>query len=114
VVLLHQQRLVASSDDPNDTPGYNATHMSSLKDNKTWEGNTGDMIAMSIHYSGSRPHARQGEAGPNGGMRDEPVNEPVGLTARRMSWTMATSISSGTTTAAAHHAVEFHLNPCNI
>jgi hypothetical protein len=34
VVLLHQQRLVASSDDPNDTPGYNATYMSSLKDNK--------------------------------------------------------------------------------
>jgi hypothetical protein len=37
--LLRQQRLVASSDYPDDTPGYNAAYMSSLKDNKPWEGN---------------------------------------------------------------------------
>jgi hypothetical protein len=38
-----------SSNDPDDTPGFNATFMFSLNDHTTWEGNIEGVIALSIH-----------------------------------------------------------------
>jgi hypothetical protein len=71
--LLRQQCLVASSDDPEDIPGYNAAFMSSLNDHKTWEGNIEDVIAMSICGGGRplvRPDVRDSEADPSGAVKD--------------------------------------------
>jgi hypothetical protein len=35
--LLRQQHLVASSDNPEDTPGFNAAFMSSWNDHSMWK-----------------------------------------------------------------------------
>jgi hypothetical protein len=52
MAFLCQRRLFASSDDPDDTPGYNDAYMSSVNDHSAWAGNMEDMIAMSIRESG--------------------------------------------------------------
>jgi hypothetical protein len=39
--LLREQRLNATSDDPSDTPRFNAAFMSSLNDHTAWAGTSG-------------------------------------------------------------------------
>jgi hypothetical protein len=50
--LLRQHRLIASNDDPDDMPGFNAAFMSSLNDHFAWEGKIENVIALSIRDSG--------------------------------------------------------------
>jgi hypothetical protein len=55
MALFRQQRLIASNDDPEDTPGFNAEFMSSLNDHAAWAGNIEDVIALSIRDKGGHP-----------------------------------------------------------
>jgi hypothetical protein len=76
--LLYQQRLNATSNDPNDMSGFNAAFMASLNDHTAWAGNIDDVIALSIRESG-RPLVDlmryDGEAGPSGTLKEDPADE---------------------------------------
>jgi hypothetical protein len=73
--LLREQRLNTTSNDPSDTPGFNAACMASLNDHTSWAGNIDDVIVLSIRESG-RPLVDltrdDGEAGPSGTVKEEP------------------------------------------
>jgi hypothetical protein len=73
-----RQRLIASSDDPEDCPGNNVAYMASLNDKDAWRGNINDVIAMSIRDSDmplvDLTHDGE-EAGPSGAVKDEPIDE---------------------------------------
>lgn len=73
-----QQRLIASSVDPEDCLGLRAACLPSLNDKDTWRGDLDAAITMSIRDIG-RPLVDltdDGEAGPSGAVKDEPVDEP--------------------------------------
>ena len=74
-----QQRLIASSDDPEDCPGLRAAFLASMNDKDAWRGDLDAAIAMSIRDSGKPlvDLTDDGEAGPSGLVKDEPVDEPV-------------------------------------
>ena len=74
-----QQRLIASSDDPEDCPGLRAAFLASMDDKDAWRGDLDAAIAMSIRDSGKPlvDLTDDGEAGPSGLVKDEPVDEPV-------------------------------------
>jgi hypothetical protein len=64
-----------SSNDPDDTPGFNATFMFSLNDHTTWEGNIEGVIALSIHDRLLVDITRDDdEASPSGVVEDEPAD----------------------------------------
>jgi hypothetical protein len=66
-----QQRLIASSDDPDDCPGL---HAASLNDKDAWRGDLNLVITMSIHDTGKPlvDLTNDGGAGPSGAVKDEP------------------------------------------
>nr|XP_051229700.1 uncharacterized protein LOC127347573 [Lolium perenne] len=73
-----QQGLIASSDDPEDCPGLRAGFLASLNDKDAWRGDRDTAIAISIRDIG-KPLADltdDGEAGPSGLVKDEPIDEP--------------------------------------
>jgi hypothetical protein len=75
---LHRQHLIANSDDPEDCPGYNTTHMALLNDKDARRGDINDVIAMSTRDS-SMPlfdltHDCE-EVGPSDAVKYEPVDE---------------------------------------
>jgi hypothetical protein len=73
-----QQCLIASSDNPDDCPRLHAAFAASMNDNDAWRGNHDAAIAISIRNTG-RPLVDltdDGEAGPSGAVKDEPVDEP--------------------------------------
>ncbi|KAK1605607.1 hypothetical protein QYE76_029280 [Lolium multiflorum] len=74
-----QQQLIASSDDPEDCPGLRAAFLASLNDKDAWRGDVETAIAMSIRDSGKPlvDLTDDGEAGPSGLVKDEPVPERV-------------------------------------
>jgi hypothetical protein len=76
--LLHEQCLNATSNDPNDTPGFNVAFIVSLNDHTAWVGNIDDIIALTISES-SRPLVDltrdSNEAGPNGTAEEEPIDD---------------------------------------
>jgi hypothetical protein len=80
-VLLHQQRLNATIDDPSDTPRFNAVFMASLNDHSTWAGNIDDVIALFIRERG-RPLVDltrdDGEVGPSDTVKEEPADDRCG------------------------------------
>jgi hypothetical protein len=74
----HQQRLIASSDDPEDYPGLHVTFAASLNDKDAWRGDLDTAVAMSIRDIGKPlvDLTDDGEAGPSGLVKDKPVDEP--------------------------------------
>ena len=79
---FEKQRLLASSDDPDDTPGYNAVYMRSVNDHRAWEGDIEEVIAMSIREAGMPLVDLTGDddgAGPSGAVKDEPADEDADL-----------------------------------
>jgi hypothetical protein len=77
-VLLYQQRLNATNNDPNDMLGFNAAFMASLNNHTAWAGNIDDVIALSIRESGGLLvdlMRYDGEAGPSGTLKEEPADE---------------------------------------
>ncbi|KAK1607747.1 hypothetical protein QYE76_031420 [Lolium multiflorum] len=74
-----KQRLIASSDDPEDCPGLRAAFLASMDDKDAWRGDLDAAIAMSIRDSGKPlvDLTDDGEAGPSGLVKDEPVDERV-------------------------------------
>jgi hypothetical protein len=82
MALLRQQRLLASSNDPDNTQVLNATFISSLNDHAARAGNIEDVIALSIHDK-DRPlvdlKREDDEAGPSGVVKDEPTDVPANL-----------------------------------
>jgi hypothetical protein len=73
-----RQPLIASRDDPKDCPSLHAVYMASLKDKDAWRGELDAAIAMSIHDVGMPliDLTNDGEAGPSGAVKDEPVDKP--------------------------------------
>jgi hypothetical protein len=73
---LHGRRLTTRSDDPEDCPGYNAAFKVSLNTTDTWRGKIDEVMTMSIHDAGMLlvDLTHDGEDGPNGAMKDEPVD----------------------------------------
>jgi hypothetical protein len=75
--LLREQRLNATSDDSNDTSGFNAAFMASLNNHTAWTGNIDDVIVLSIRECGwplvdlTRDN---NEAGPSDTVKEEPYN----------------------------------------
>jgi hypothetical protein len=69
-----RQRLIASSDDPEDCPGLHAMFMASLNDKDAWRGDIDAPIAMSIRDAGMPlvDLTNDGEVGPSGAVKDEP------------------------------------------
>jgi hypothetical protein len=64
--------------DPDDCPGLHAVFASSLNDKYAWRGDLHAAIAMSIRDAG-KPLVDligDGEAGPSGLVKDEPIYEP--------------------------------------
>jgi hypothetical protein len=100
---FRQQWLLESADNPADTPGYNKAWLDSVNDHTVLDGSIEDVIATSIRNS-SAPLVDltldNDEAGPSGGVKDEPTYPPV--TVGRM-WppTMMTVDASSTTIEAA-------------
>jgi hypothetical protein len=70
-----QQRLIASSDDPEDCPGLRAASLASMNDKDAWRGDLDMAISMSIRDSGKPlvDLTDDGEAGPSGLVKDEPL-----------------------------------------
>ncbi|KAK1610976.1 hypothetical protein QYE76_034649 [Lolium multiflorum] len=98
-----QQRLIASSDDPEDCPGLRAAFLASMNDKDAWRGDDA-AIAMSIRDSGKPlvDLTDDGEAGPSGLVKDEPATSPSrSASSRRSSPTTCTTSSSTTTPPAA-------------
>jgi hypothetical protein len=73
-----RQRLIASSDDPEDCQGLHATFMASLNDKDAWRGDINAAISRSI-CDARMPLidlTNDGKAGPSGAVKDEPADEP--------------------------------------
>ena len=69
---LQKQRLLASSDDPEDMPGFNVAYMASLNDHRAWEGDIEAVIAESLRTAGVPVvDLTADEAGPSGAVKDE-------------------------------------------
>jgi hypothetical protein len=80
VLLLHQQCINASSDDPSDTPGYTAVFMALLNDHTAWAGNIDDVITLSIHESGrllADLTCENGKDGPVGTVKEDRADESI-------------------------------------
>ncbi|KAK1649619.1 hypothetical protein QYE76_067424 [Lolium multiflorum] len=77
--VRRQQRLIANSDDPEDCPGLRAAFLASMNDKDAWRGDLDAAIAMSIRDSGKPlvDLTDDGETGPSGLVKDEPVEERV-------------------------------------
>ncbi|KAK1631558.1 hypothetical protein QYE76_005873 [Lolium multiflorum] len=77
--LSSPARAIASSDDPEDCPGLRAAFLASMNDKDAWRGDLDAAIAMSIRDFGKPlvDLSDDGEAGPSGLVKDEPVDEPV-------------------------------------
>ena len=69
---LQKQQLLASSDDPQDMPGFNVAYMASLNDHHAWEGDVEAVIAESLRTA-SIPvvDLTADEGGPSGAVKDE-------------------------------------------
>jgi hypothetical protein len=61
-----------------DCPGLNAAFMALLNDTDAWRGDTDEAISMSIRDAGMPlvDLTHDGEAGPSGAVKDEPIDEP--------------------------------------
>jgi hypothetical protein len=78
-VCLRQHCILTSSDDPEDTPGYNAVWIELLNGHPAWKWNIESITAASIHDYG-RPlvnlTGNDDEACPSNVVQDEPTHKP--------------------------------------
>jgi hypothetical protein len=72
-----RQRLIASSNDPEDCPGLHAVYMTSLNDKDALRGDLDAEITMSIRDAGMPlvDLTNDGEAEPSGTVKNEPIDE---------------------------------------
>jgi hypothetical protein len=72
-----RQRLIATSDDPEDCPGLHAVFLASMNDKDACRGDVNAAITMSIRDAGMPlvDLTNDDEAGPSGAVKDEPTDK---------------------------------------